>query len=250
VWGRALSSSTLNLKILVAERQIVRPGDCLAIIEGPGEQRIKHIPDKHIYILGNRVYSDVVGIVSIENSSVSVVPLESTYIPRKDDIVVGVICGFSASAWYVDIKSPYKAVLPASDVIEGFNPAVHNLKNYLDIGDYVLGKIALFDRLRDPVLTIRGKGLGKIVEGFVIDIKPSKVARVIGKKGSMYNLLTSMTACEIAVGVNGYVWAKCPDDHVLDVLIKAIRLIEAKAHMRGLTEEVKSYLASKLGVKS
>ena len=226
----------------------MRPGDCLALIESAFEQKIRHIPDKHIYILGNKVYSDVVGIVSIENNSVSVVPLESTYIPRKDDIVIGVICGFSVSAWYVDIKSPYKAVLPASDVIEGFNPAQHNLKNYLDIGDYVLGKIAAFDRLRDPVLTVKGKGLGKIVEGYVIDIKPSKVARVIGKKGSMYNLLVNTTKCEIVVGVNGYVWAKCPDEYVLDVLVKAVRLIEAKAHMRGLTEEVKMYLASKLGV--
>ena len=249
VWGRGVSSNTPTLKILVAERQIVRPGDCLALIEGVYEREIRHIPDKHIYILGNKVYSDVVGVVSIENNSVSVVPLESTYIPRKDDIVIGVVSGFSVTAWYVNIKSPYKAVLPASDVIEGFNPAVHNLKNYLDVGDYVLAKIAVFDRLRDPVLTVKGKGLGKIVEGYVIDIKPSKVARVIGKKGSMYNLLTSATRCEIVVGVNGYVWAKCPDDYVLDVLIRAIKLIEAKAHMRGLTEEVKSYLASKLGVK-
>jgi len=243
-----LSSTTPTLKILVADRQIVRPGDCLALIEGVFEQKIKHIPEKHIYILGNRVYSDIIGVVSIENNTVGVVPLESTYIPRKDDTVVGVICGVGVSSWSVDIKSPYKAVLPASDVIEGFNPAVHNLRNYLDIGDYILAKIATFDRLRDPVLTVRGKGLGKIIDGYVVDVKPSKVARVIGKKGSMYNLLTSMTKCELVVGVNGYVWAKCPDESVLDVLVKAIRLIEAKAHVRGLTEEIRSYLASKLGV--
>jgi exosome complex component RRP4 len=246
-----LSASTPPLKILVAHRQIVRPGDCLAIIEsGVYEQKVKHIPEKHIYILGNRVYSDVVGVVSIENSSISVVPLEGVYIPRIDDVVIGVISGIGVSAWHVEIKSPYKAVLPATNVIEGFNPAVHNLRNYLDIGDYVLAKVAAFDRLRDPVLTVKGKGLGKIVEGHVIDVKPSKVARIIGKKGSMYNLLTSMTNCEIVVGVNGYIWAKCPDEYVLSVLISAVRLIEAKAHMRSLTEEIKSHLASKLGVKA
>jgi exosome complex component RRP4 len=244
-----LSTTTPTLKILVADRQIVRPGDCLALIEGVFEQKLKHIPEKHIYILGNRVYSDVVGVVSIENNTLSVVPLESTYIPRKDDTVIGVISGVSVSSWSVDIKSPYKAILPASDVIEGFNPAIHNLRNYLDIGDYVLAKVAAFDRLRDPVLTVKGKGLGKIIDGYVVEIKPSKVARVIGKKGSMYNLLTNMTKCELVVGVNGYIWARCPDERVLDVLVKAIRLIETKAHMRGLTEEVRSYLASKLGVQ-
>ncbi|MCC6034038.1 MAG: exosome complex protein Rrp4 [Desulfurococcaceae archaeon] len=244
-----MSTTTPTLKILVADRQIVRPGDCLALIEGVFEQKLKHIPEKHIYILGNRVYSDVVGVVSIENNTLSVVPLESTYIPRKDDTVIGVISGVSVSSWSVDIKSPYKAILPASDVIEGFNPAIHNLRNYLDIGDYVLAKVAAFDRLRDPVLTVKGKGLGKIIDGYVVEIKPSKVARVIGKKGSMYNLLTNMTKCELVVGVNGYIWARCPDERVLDVLVKAIRLIETKAHMRGLTEEVRSYLASKLGVQ-
>jgi exosome complex component RRP4 len=244
-----LPTTTPTLKILVADRQIVRPGDCLALIEGVFEQKLKHIPEKHIYILGNRVYSDVVGVVSIENNTLSVVPLESTYIPRKDDTVIGVISGVSVSSWSVDIKSPYKAILPASDVIEGFNPAIHNLRNYLDIGDYVLAKVAAFDRLRDPVLTVKGKGLGKIIDGYVVEIKPSKVARVIGKKGSMYNLLTNMTKCELVVGVNGYIWARCPDERVLDVLVKAIRLIETKAHVRGLTEEVRSYLASKLGVQ-
>lgn len=238
------------MKILVADRQLVRPGDCLAILdeeEGLVKEGLRHIPEKHIYIYGNRVYSDVLGIVSIEDKNISVIPLESTYVPRKDDVVIGIVVDIGLTSWIVDIKAPYKAVLPASDVIEGFNPAIHNLKNYLDIGDYLLAKIAQFDRLRNPVLTIKGKGLGKITEGFVIDIKPSKVARVIGKKGSMYNVLTSLTKCEMVVGVNGYIWAKCPSEKALSALIKAVRLIEAKAHLRGLTEEVKSFLASELG---
>lgn len=240
------------MKILVADRQLVRPGDCLAILEKEEalpEKEFRHLPDKHIYIYSNKVFSDVVGVVSVNEGSVSVIPLEGVYIPRKDDLVIGVITDVGISHWVVDIKSPYKAILPGSDVIEGFNPALHNLKSYLNTGDFVLAKIATFDRLRDPVLTIRGKGLGKIIEGFVIDVKPSKVARVIGKKGSMYSVLSSMTKCELVIGMNGYVWAKCPDEHTLMVLIKAIRLIEVKAHMKGLTEEVKLFIESELGVK-
>ncbi|MEM4769527.1 MAG: KH domain-containing protein, partial [Desulfurococcaceae archaeon] len=99
-----------------------------------------------------------------------------------------------------------------------------------------------------PVLTVKGKGLGKIVDGFVIDIKPSKVARVIGRKGSMFNVLTSLTKCELTIGLNGYIWAKCPSEQSLKALVKAVRLIEAKAHLRGLTEEVKMLLESELGV--
>lgn len=240
------------MKILVADRQIVRPGDCLAILEKEEalpEGEFKYFPDRHIYIYKNKVFSDVVGVVSTNEGNLTVIPLEGVYIPKKDDIVIGVVSDIGLSYWIVDIKSPYKAILPASDVIEGFNPAVHNLRNYLNIGDYVLAKIAAFDRLRDPVLTTKGKGLGKIIDGVVIDIKPSKVARVIGKKGSMLNILTTLTKCEIIVGLNGYIWAKCPDEQTQSALIKVVKLIESKAHMRGLTEEVKMLLESMLGEK-
>jgi exosome complex component RRP4 len=242
------------VKILVADRQLVRPGDCLAILEGdeiPPGPGLKHFPDKHVYVVGEKVYSDVLGVVSIEDGkSISVIPLESVYIPRKDDVVIGIVVDIGLTAWLVDIKAPYKAILPAGDVIEGFNPAVHNLKSYLDVGDFVVAKVAAFDRLRDPLLTVKGKGLGKVTEGFVIDIKPSKVARVIGKKGSMYNVLVSYTKCEVLVGSNGYILAKCPSEQALKALIKAIKLIEAKAHLRGLTEEVKTLLELELGVKA
>ncbi|MEM1858326.1 MAG: exosome complex RNA-binding protein Rrp4 [Desulfurococcaceae archaeon] len=240
------------MKVLVADKQIVRPGDCLAILDKeetvPGKEMV-HLPDRHVYILNNKVYSDTVGVVSINEGSISVIPLEGVYVPRKDDIVLGTVADVGISQWIVDIRAPYKAILPAGEVIEGFTPAIHNLRNYLDIGDYVLAKIAAFDRLRDPLLTIKGKGLGKIVDGFVIDVKPSKVARVIGKKGSMYNVLASTTRCELVIGMNGYVWARCHDERTLEALIKAVRLIEVKAHVRGLTEEVKLLIESELGVK-
>lgn len=240
------------MKILVADKQLVKPGDCLAVLDKEElqlNQAMRHIPDRHIYIYGGKLYSDVMGVVSIEDKSVSVIPLEGVYIPHKDDNVIGFVIGVGISNWLVDIKAPYKAVLPASDVIEGFTPLTHNLRSYLDIGDFVYAKIAAFDRLRDPVLTIRGKGLGKIIDGFVIDVKPSKIGRIIGKKGSMFNVLTTLTGCEISIGLNGYVWARCSDDFTLSVLVKAIRLIEAKAHMKGLTEEVKMFIESQLGVK-
>lgn len=240
------------MKVLVADRQIVRPGDCLAVLdkeESIPEKEIRYLPDRHVYIRGNRVYSDVVGVVNVNEGSINVVPLEGVYIPRKDDAVIGIVADVGLSHWVIDIRAPYKAILPAGDVIEGFNPVTHNLRNYLDVGDYVLAKIATLDRLRDPLLTVKGKGLGKIVDGFVIEIKPSKVARVIGKRGSMYNVLTGMTKCELVVGMNGYLWAKCPDERALEVLIKAIRIIENKAHMRGLTEEIKLFIESELGVK-
>lgn len=237
----------MNIKILVADRQIVRPGDVLAIIENEGEIAPKYLPEKHIYISGNKICSNILGLVSITNNEVSVIPLEGVYFPKKDDLVIGLVIGVGITNWIIDIRAPYKAILNGSEVIEGFNPIIHNLRDYLDVGEYILAKIAVFDRTRDPILTVKGKGLGKITEGTIIEVKPSRIPRIIGKKGSMLNLLTSKTGCNIVVAQNGMIWARCPDNHRLNILIKAIKIIEEKVHMRGLTEEIKLFLERSLG---
>ncbi|MEM0378534.1 MAG: exosome complex RNA-binding protein Rrp4 [Thermosphaera sp.] len=238
----------MKLKIIVADRQLVRPGDTLAYVEEVSEPiGFRKIPEKHIYILGNKVFSDVIGVVNVNGEDLQVIPLEGVYIPKKDDLVIGIVENVGVTAWTLDIRSPYPGVLNASEVIEGFNPLLHNLRNYLDIGDFVVGRISLFDRTRDPVITVKGKGLGKIVEGIVVDVKPSKVPRLIGKKGSMHNILTSMSGCDITIAQNGFVWLKCPDENRAKVLIQAIKLIELKAHVRGLTEEVKMFLEKRIG---
>lgn len=237
----------MKLRINVADRKIVTPGEELAIVEEEQIREFKHIPEKHIYIRNNRVYSDVLGIVSISDNDLSVIPLEGTYIPKKDDKVIGIVSSIGITNWIIDIRSPYKAILNGSDVIDNFTPIVHNLRDYLDVGDYILAKIAVFDRTRDPVLTIRGKGLGKITEGIVVSIKPSRVPRIIGKKGSMLNTLVELTKCEIDVAQNGLIWIKCKNDKIRNTLIKAIEIINEKPHIRGLTEEIKSFLIKELG---
>jgi len=235
------------LKIIVADRQIVRPGDLLAYIEEGGEPGFKHYPEKHIYVLENKVFSDVVGVVNIGDKDLSVIPLEGTYTPRKDDLVIGIVTGIGITAWILDIRAPYKAILNGSDVIEGFNPITHNLRDYLDIGDFVLARIVAFDRSRDPLLTVKGKDLGKIVEGAVIEVKPSRVPRIIGKRGSMLSVLAELTGCNIIVAQNGYIWARCSDENSLNALVEAIKIIDLRPHTRGLTEEIKIFLAKKLG---
>ncbi|WP_440060270.1 exosome complex RNA-binding protein Rrp4 [Thermogladius sp. 4427co] len=236
----------MKLKIFVADRQIVRPGDVLAEIAEDNIQGFKRIPEKHVYIANNRIYSDAYGVASISDNDITVIPFNTVYYPKKEDVVIGVVEDVGITSWTIDIRSPYRAVLNGNDVIDNFNPIYHDLRAYLDVGDMILAKIVAFDRTRDPLLTIRGKGLGKIIEGFIIEIKPSRVPRVIGKKGSMYNLLTSKTGCEITVAQNGFIWAKCPDEYRGEVLTQAIKIIEEKPHVRGLTEEIRLFLEKKL----
>ncbi len=222
-------------KIYVANRQIVRPGDLLA--EGEDVKA-----GEYTYRIGSKIYSTILGLANVDNGNVSIIPLEGVAIPKEGDTVIGLIVGVGITNWIVDIRAPYKAILNASEALESFNPITDDLRRYLDVGDYIVAKIIVFDRTRNPMLTIKGKGLGKITEGIVIEIKPSRVPRVIGKKKTMLNTLTEMTGCSIVVGQNGRIWIRCPNKHLEDILVRAIKKIEDEAHIPGLTDRVKKFI--------
>ena len=80
----------------------------------------------------------------------------------------------------------------------------------------------------------------KLKGGVVIKITPSKVPRLIGKQGSMVNLIKEKTGTVIRVGQNGLVWL---DGEKVEKAIKAIKLIDEKSHIYGLTEGISKLLS-------
>lgn len=232
-------------KFLLQPRSIVAPGDLIA----EGEFQIPWSP--YILKVGNKYYSTVVGLFDVKDSQFEVVPLEgSFYYPKVGDIVIGLIDDVEIYGWIVDIKAPYHAYLPALNLLgRPVNPG-EDLRRYLDVGDYIIAKIENFDRTIDPILSVKGKDLGRINSGTVIDIMPVKVPRVIGKNKSMYETLTSESGCSMLVANNGRIWANCPSRLSEEVLIEAIRKIESESHIKGLTDRIKKFIKEKLGEKN
>ena len=83
--------------------------------------------------------------------------------------------------------------------------------------------------------------MGKFKGGIIVDISPTKVPRLIGKKGSMINMIKDKTNCKIVVGQNGLVWVKGNED-MEQLTREVIHLIEAEAHTSGLTNKIKNKL--------
>ena len=79
-----------------------------------------------------------------------------------------------------------------------------------------------------------------VILGVIIKITPSKVPRLIGKQGSMVTLIKEKTGTIIRVGQNGLVWVSGEN---VDKAIKAIKTIEQKSHIFGLTEEISKLLS-------
>jgi exosome complex component RRP4 len=165
--------------------------------------------------------------------------LRAFYIPKVGDIVIGAVVEVGFSGWTVDINAPYKAILKASDVLNRqFKPQKNDLTEVLDVGDLVVAKIIAYDRTQNPLLSVSDPGLGKIARGQIVKITPTKIPRVIGKKGSMISLIKQETGCHLVLGHNGVILitGKSPEDEELAMM--AIRKIEEESHISGLTDRI------------
>ncbi len=220
-------------------RVLVVPGE--AIVEGD----YKISTPNFIIKVGSKYIATVVGLAQVneESKELSLIPLEGCYVPQVDDLVIGYVMDVGVTSWEVDIRAPFTATLYAVDFLgRPVNPAREDLGDYLAVGDTILAKVEVFERNRGPILTTKGKGLGKIVHGTVVEISPVKVARVIGRKGSMHQLLEGETGCEVIVARNGRILVRCPNKELEEIVIMAILKIEREAHIPGLTDRVKEFI--------
>lgn len=223
------------MPILLEKRQLVTPGDLIA--EG------EYIAGENTYSENGKIYAARVGIVEYETKKIDVVALKAFYMPRTGDIVIGTITEVGFNGWTVDINSPYIALLRASDVLSRpFKPQKDDLPQVLDAGDLVVAKVVSYDRTHDPQLTVAEPGLGKITRGQIIKITPTKIPRVIGRKGSMISMIKQETGCNIILGLNGVVLltGKTLEDEQL--AMKAILKIEQESHTSGLTDRITQML--------
>jgi exosome complex component RRP4 len=223
------------MPILLERRQLVTPGDLIA--EG------EYIAGENTFKEKDKIYAARVGIVEYETKKIDVVALKAFYVPRTGDIIIGTIIEVGFNGWTVDINSPYIALLRASDVLSRpFKPQKDDLPQVLDAGDLIVAKIVSYDRTHDPQLTVAEPGLGKITRGQIVKITPTKIPRVIGRKGSMISMIKQETGCNIILGLNGVVLitGKSLEDEQL--AMDAILKIEQESHTSGLTDRITQML--------
>jgi len=219
------------------KRKYVLPGDL--ITTGPFR------PEQNVMQDGDRIVSTAVGISEIYDDSVRVIPLTGKYIPKISDLVIGKVNSHTSLSWELDINSCYVGFLPATDVFgRDFSAHADELTSKLDKGDLVAARIANFDRTRDPLVTIADRDLGKIESGELVKISSSKVPRLIGKRGTMIQIIEVATGATITIGQNGWVVVSCENSDGLLKAIKAIRMIDEQAHIANLTDRIKSMLES------
>ena len=214
----------------------------------PGEVIVsgQYRAEQNTVLQGDKVLATSIGLSDVHDGSVRVIPLTGGYYPKDDDLVIGKIISHSAMSWEVDINSCYSGMLPATDVFgRDFSSHSDDLSSKLRKGDLIATRIVNSDKTRDPLLTISGRELGKIDYGELVEISPSKVARLIGKRGSMIQMIESATRAQITIGQNGLIVIACEDSDGLLRAINAVELVEEKAHVADLTDRISEMLELK-----
>ncbi|MHA1198226.1 MAG: exosome complex RNA-binding protein Rrp4 [Candidatus Heimdallarchaeaceae archaeon] len=224
-------------EVKIKNHEIVIPGDLLA--EGTlryGDGVIRR---------GNLYYSTIVGLFQDKGDFIQVKALKGKYLPRPGDLVIGKVVEVGLTNWIVDVGSPYSAVLSANNATEKrFDPVKDDTRRIFDIGDIILTKIMSFDRTRDPQILTNERGLGKLRGGRLVEIEAAHIPRVIGKKGTMINMVKRLTRTQIITGQNGRIWVQGKKIEDETKAIETIKKIELEAHTQGLTDRIREMLSN------
>lgn len=212
-------------------RNIVTPGTVV------GDEDNK--PGDNTYRVNGDIRSSVVGVVMEHGDRIDVVALSGAYVPERGDLVVGYIAEARQTSWYVDVGAVQEGPLHISGVPWDIDFGA--TKKYLKPGDTIIAEVERLDETLRPYLGMEHDQCRRIEEGTVVEVDPTKVARLIGRKGSMIKMLKRLSSCQMFVGQNGRVWIRGDHDDMKRAE-RAVLLIEREAHTKGLTERVEALL--------
>lgn len=221
------------------ERKIVVPGE--TIIQGdeflPGDGTRREDKD----VVANRF-----GLADISDKLVRVIPLSGVYVPRRGNVIIGTVVGVTFKGWLIDFGSHMNGFLNVAEVPRYIGKG--ELRDYFDFGDVICAGVFATDG-NNIDLSVKQRGFGKVDTGQIIHVNPNKVPRIIGKEGSMVNLIKAASGCEITVGQNGVIWVG--SEKIEDELNakKIIEFICDNSYISGLTEKVEQFIEKELGKK-
>lgn len=219
------------------EKDLVAPGD--TVFEGE-----EFHPNSGVYEENGKIISKYTGVVEYGKNSVRVVPMSGRYIPEEGDIVIAEISSVGFSNWRADLNSPYEAMLKIDVAVDEYiDLEEDDLTDYFDVGDAVVAKVTSVTEGMDVNISMEDRRCRKLRGGRIIEIYPSKVPRVIGKKGTMVKQIKKKTDCKIIVGQNGLVWIQ---GDKANLAAKAVKKVEREAHTSGLTEKIGEWLDEQL----
>lgn len=229
---QTLETEQINEK---KERRLVIPGETIV----PADE---YLPGDFTRNEDGQIVANRYGLAEISGRVVKIIPISGVFEPRRGNSVIGRVEDITFNGWLINIGGPYSSFLPLAECPRFIDR--NSIADFAGIGDVLSLKI--WGVKKGGIdLTLKSRGLGKLEGGRIIQVNPHKVPRIIGKEGSMINLIKNATNTEITVGQNGYVWIK-GDFEGEKKAEEAINLVVQESASEGLTEKIERFLGSKI----
>lgn len=196
--------------------EMIFPGDLVADQE-------KHIPG--CYTENGKTYAATLALRQDDH----VVPLKGQYVPRVGEEVVGVVTDERFSGYTLELNSPYEGDLSTRETREE-----------LKLGSVVACKVLAVNEIKQATL-IEPHPLPNAI---LVKIEAVKVPRLIGRNGSMLDVVQKHTQSHIVAGKNGYVAITGGNTRLA---VQTVEKIERESHVPGLTDRVTKLLEKQSG---
>ena len=211
----------MEMPVYFSDHEVVLPGQLLS---DDGKRS-----GEGTYVVDGKVYAAQVGLATIRNNRVCVIAFKGAYRPQVGDEVIGVISDVKPNGFDVVLGKHLTGVIRIPD-----RRKVQNLG--LRVGDVISARVKE-SSLRGIILE-HTRRMRKFDKGLLISIHPAKIPRLIGRRGSMINMIKRRTGCRIVVGRNGLIVISGPSPAQEFAAVTAIKEVEREAHTQGLTERV------------
>tara|TARA_B100000989_G_scaffold298850_1_gene290469 strand:- start:9554 stop:10240 length:687 start_codon:yes stop_codon:yes gene_type:complete len=180
-----------------AELRLVTPGEAIGASSGARA-------GSGVIIQNEKLIATKVGWVNEKNGVTSINPINSAYMPRSGDLVIGIVESVRNNLWFAEVNGPFNGLLPMS--LAPWKVEFGAAREQMDIGDIMLARIQEVDEAHNIVLTMKGVGLRKLKEGIMEEIPINTIAHLRGENNSLLNKLKDASDCRIIVAENGRVW--------------------------------------------
>lgn len=150
------------------------------------------------------------------------------YVPKKGDLVVGIIIKKAGESLKVDIGSAEFASLS----MLAFEGATKKQKPDVQVGDVVYARLLNAHREMEPELIcvdqyFKAKRLGVLPDsGFLFNISLNLAYSLLNIENPLLRTLAKRFPYEIAIGVNGKIWLKCKESKHIFTVLKAFETAE------------------------
>ena len=172
------------------------------------------------------------------NDTISVDPINSSYIPRSGDLVVATVAEVRNNLWFMNINGAFQGLLPMS--LAPWKVEFGAARQHMGIGDVALARVQEVDECHNVVLTMKGVGLRRIKQGSLLTIPVNHIDRIKGKDNSTLDRLKNVSDCRIIVGQNGKVWVDGDADGIAWAR-KAIQIAQDCGHKNTFDAEISAH---------